>query len=331
MMTSPRSLCIPALIAGALFLPGSDGPAPAWSSSGAQTVIANPHGDCLTLRDRDGDIIENLLIGPCAGHGISLVNSRNVTFRRVTILDTEKMGLYILGSQGIVVEESRITNTLSGIHAQSSTAVKVRCNTFIDVRGPIPRGQFVQFNTVSGAGNAVRCNAMRSRPGRGIPEDAISLYRSSGLPQSPILVERNLIVGGGPSQSGGGIMLGDDGGAHAEARANILVDPGQYGIAVASGHDFSILGNLVFARAQPFTNVGISVWNQYASACRDVTVLGNRVRWTGKDGRPNPYWNAGNCGPVKGESDNTLDAPLTAEIASLQEPDCECRTAGRGR
>ena len=83
-------------------------------------------------------------------------------------------------------------------------------------------------------------------------------------------------------------MLGDGGGSYQVAEGNDLVDPGQYGIAVASGDHMTIRNNRVYARAQTFTNVGISVWNQYPHACRDITVEGNFVKWQSKDGSAKP-------------------------------------------
>jgi hypothetical protein len=121
----------------------------------------------------------------------------------------------------------------------------------------VPRGQFVQFDKVVGGENRISCNVGRNQPGQGTPEDAISLYKSHGAQNLPISVLYNLIIGGGPSDSGGGIMLGDDGGSYQLAKGNILIDPGQYGIGVASGNNMTIADNLVYARKQPFTNVGI--------------------------------------------------------------------------
>ena len=59
--------------------------------------------------------------------------------------------------------------------------------------------------------------------------------------------------------SGGGIMLGDDGGAYEVAERNVLVDPGQYGIGVASGNNMTVRDNRIYGRKQDFTNVGIYV------------------------------------------------------------------------
>lgn len=124
-------------------------------------------------------------------------------------------------------------------------------------------------------------------------------------------------------------MLGDDGGAHIVARANILIDPGQYGIAVASGEHMSIVDNLVFAKQQPFTNVGIYVWNQYPHICDNVTVRGNHVRWQSKSGQPNPWWDGENCGKIIDSDKNSFSAALTPRIEQIQAPECSCKTNGR--
>lgn len=127
---------------------------------------------------------------------------------------------------------------------------------------------------------------MENRPGESNPEDGINLYVSSGTAASPIVVEGNRIRGGGPSTSGGGTLLGDGGktSAYQISRFDVLADPGQYGTAVAGGSQMTIEGNVVYARQQAFTNVGIYAWDQYASACSDVTVKNNRVDWTSKNG-----------------------------------------------
>ena len=124
-------------------------------------------------------------------------------------------------------------------------------------------------------------------------------------------------------------MLGDDGGSYQVAEGNDLVDPGQYGVAVSSGDHMSIRNNRVYARPQKFTNVGISVWNQYPHECRDITVEGNTVKWQSKTGRPNPYWNGRNCGAVAGIASNNFAAALTPAMIATQSPHCACRTEGR--
>ncbi|MCP1550550.1 MULTISPECIES: right-handed parallel beta-helix repeat-containing protein [Methylorubrum] len=319
-----RGMSLATLAALALLAPWP--PAPARAEETRRT-LSDPSGPCLVLRDVSDRTIEGLDLGPCGGEGVRIERSRNVTIRNLTIRDTGNVGIYIEGSEGVIIEENRIENTLSGIRALSSTGVEVRCNSVRNVRGPIPAGQFVQFDKVTGPGNGISCNIGENEPGRGVPEDAISLFQSRGEAGRPILVSRNRLVGGGPSQSGGGIMLGDGGGAYLEARDNLLIDPGQYGIAVASGSHMTIAGNVVIARPQLFTNVGISVWNQYAEPCHTVTVSGNSVDWRARTGRPNPWWDAKNCAGTLWTLNRTL--PLDPQRETAAQPACACRTAGR--
>jgi hypothetical protein len=110
-----------------------------------------------------------------------------------------------------------------------------------------------------------------------------------------IIAVGNWIRGGGPSPSGGGIMTGDGGGSYILVEDNILVNPGQYGLAIASGTHIMILNNLVYGKRLPFANVGLYVWNQYDSECADNIVQGNMINYTNRDGVSNPCWNAGNC------------------------------------
>ncbi len=291
--------------------------------------LTNASGSCLALHGLKDAVIADLDIGPCGGNGIELIDSHNVTIRNVRIAGTQQSGIYALGSSSIQVTESYISDTISGIYAVSSTLIDVSCNTIENPRGPIPRGQFVQFDKVTGANNRISCNVGRNEPGRGQPEDAISLYQSNGTPQSPITVAGNLIVGGGPSESGGGIMLGDDGGSYLLAEDNILVDPGQYGIAVASGNNMTIRGNSILGRKQAFTNVGIYTWNQYPHACHSITVEGNEVKWTSKFSQPNPYWDGENCGRIEGIRHNNFAADLTPQIAERKPVNCACKSQGR--
>ncbi|MGB2609396.1 MAG: hypothetical protein WBC80_10495 [Isosphaeraceae bacterium] len=149
-------------------------------------------------------------------------------------------------------------------------------------------GQLAQFDKVTGGGNRINHNLALNILGKSNPEDVINIYKSSGTLDDPIQVIGNKIRGGGPSDSGGGIMTGDSGGAYIVVKDNILVDPGQYGIAIAGGHHIQILDNKVFGKRQSFTNVGTHVWNQSKAPCHDHSVKGNRVRWFNKGGMENP-------------------------------------------
>lgn len=196
--------------------------------------IQNPNGDCVVVNSGANVIIENSYIGPCKGKAISVSNARDVHVRH-----------------------NYIKRASSGLYAHKLSGVRFHNNKVQDVLGPRPRGQMVQFNNVTGANNAIYLNIALNTPGASLPEDVVNLYMSSGTAGSPITVRENYLRGGGPSTSGGGIMLGDNGGSFETADRNILVDPGQYGIAVAGGNDMKITANQVFAKKQDFTNVGI--------------------------------------------------------------------------
>src|SRR5262249_17148471 len=98
--------------------------------------------------------------------------------------------------------------------------------------------------------------------------------------------------------------IGDGGGRYVIVTQNVVVDSGQYGIGVAGGSDIQLIGNLVLGRQQPFTNVGMYVWNQSQSSCENITVRENRVRWLDSKGAPNAFWTSGNCGVLAGLESN---------------------------
>jgi hypothetical protein len=185
-----------------------------------------------------------------------------------------------------------------------SERIEVLHNRFYEAQGPLPRGQFVQFNKVFGSGNRIAFNHGENTLGISQAEDAINIFESSGVPSSPILIEGNVIVGGGPSLSGGGILLGDYGGHDIEARRNTLIDPGQYGIGVAGGTDITVEHNKVIAKQQSFTNVGIYVWAQKGQDCAHISIRNNYVRWVNNHGKSNPWWDANDCGKIDGLQDN---------------------------
>lgn len=253
--------------------------------------IENPDGVCIQLVNCENIRIEKCVLGPSKGEGVAISDCKN-----------------------IMVIENKMEHIRSGVFAHRSQGISVEKNYFKNIQGPFPRGQFVQFDKVTGAGNRVNDNFGENIQGESYPEDAINMYKSSGTESDPIQIMRNKIRGGGPSGSGGGIMTGDDGGGYIIVKDNILVDPGQYGIAIASGTHIQILDNQVYARQQPFTNVGIYVWNQYAPECTHHIVRGNKVNWTNRDGAKNSAWNSGNCGAVEGWDQNEWNAAIDASI-----------------
>jgi hypothetical protein len=247
--------------------------------------VSNPGGTCIEVTNSTNVIIRNVTMGPCGGEAI-----------------------YLSDVDGASITGNFVSDTDNGVLVHRSTSVVVDGNAFIDAGR-----NFVQFDKVDGAGSSISANRGQNPLGGSNAEDFISVYQSNGTSDSPIRVVGNRLRGGGPSNSGSGIMLGDGGGSHQYVADNILVDPGQVGIGVASGTNIRVVGNDVYSASQPWSNVGIYVWNQYGSACNDIEVSANRVDWTAAGGYSNPWWGGGGCGSTV-VSGNDWEASLGPDI-----------------
>ncbi|NOY61680.1 MAG: hypothetical protein GXP10_00765 [Gammaproteobacteria bacterium] len=279
--------------------------------------ITNPNGTCLDIKNGASNIIiENSEIGPCKRNGIYIKQSSRITIRGVYIHNTKDNAVVVTQSSNVDVTQSTINDVMTGVYAVESEAINVSNNSFLNMQGPYPRGQFVQFNNVTGPGLRINNNTGINELGSSFAEDAINLYKSSGTPADPMQINGNVIVGGGPSASGGGILVGDNGGSNTIMRNNILVNPGQYGMAVTGGRNHIVENNLIFGKQQSFTNVGLYIWDQHNSNCGNITIRGNQVNWTNKAGSKNGVWNKGNCGTITGWSDNDWNANIDASIAN---------------
>ena len=249
---------------------------------------------CIVLRDCYNVTISNCILGPSHDYGVYLYNCHNITIVNCSFM-----------------------NNYGGVYAESCTGIRVDNNQFANVRGGFPRGQYVQFNGVTGAGNEIKNNVGENvfEPCCRAPQDLINLYMSSGTAASPILIDGNKLRGGGPSGSGGGIMTGDNGGDYQTVQNNILVDPGQYGIAVAGGNNNSLLNNKVYGRLQHFTNVGMYVSKMPgASTCNNILVQGNAVNYTDSIGVLSPFWpDVKTCSGI-GDINNNWNATFGPEI-----------------
>jgi hypothetical protein len=277
--------------------------------------ISNPNGHCIEVRNNSRNIrIENSEIGPCSHHGIYFFGGGNHTVKNSYIHDAKGLGIAVEFADLVTVTDNRIERVASGVYASRSTRLAVEYNQMLNMMGPHPAGAFVQYSEVNGGGSRIRCNVGENIMGQSVPEDAINIYASKGTSADPIQVVGNKIRGGGPSISGGGINLADTDGAHIVARENILVDPGQYGIAISGGNYIQIQNNLVYGRQQPFTNVGITAWVAYPSIpCSNVSISGNTVNWVNSAGEATPAWTDGKCGAIDWNS-NTFGAVIDSSI-----------------
>lgn len=266
--------------------------------------------------------ISGLSITAGSGPAISISNAINVRITMCRLLNgttLDSVGIYLYKCTNVSIDFCYFSNVSSGIVASTSTRLYIADNQFLNMLGPKPRGQFVQLIECYGPGNSIIKNLGENILGQSIPEDAINIYNSNGTADSPIRVAWNKIRGGGPSPTGGGIILGDQGGSYQTALENTLVNPGQYGIAVAGGSNMSLKGNLVYGSKQPFTNVGVVAMDWYNSNSKNIEISGNRVNYTSSLGFQNPIWNGGNMGPITGLDTNKWgDMTLSPSILPTQ-------------
>lgn len=284
-------------------------------------LALNAHAASVVINNQHDLIIDGAYYTSTTGDCLTISNSTNVVVRNSDFINCYGVGAYIYNSSNVRVRASFFENVNGGMYAVLSNTVKAVNNRFKNISrtGHMDdaRGQFVQFDTVTGTGNLIERNIGINEPGISDPEDAVNLYNSSGTAASPIMVQDNCFKGGGPSDSGGGIMAGDSGGSNQVVQNNTLVDVGQYGIGLAGGTNIKALNNWIYGQQQPFTNVGMYVWNQSGGACSNITVHGNHIDYENSDGYQNPYWNAENCGTVVGESFNYFGEQFPAIDCTL--------------
>ncbi|MGB5943803.1 MAG: right-handed parallel beta-helix repeat-containing protein [Leeuwenhoekiella sp.] len=263
---------------------------------GAQFCGPYTASGAISLSGISNQTISGLEISGITGNGIRLYNCNNIIIENNSINSCSGNGIELLNCTNVIIRNNRIEDIASGLYAVRSSGIQFTYNSVKNVNGPYPRGQMAQFNEVNGGINKVSHNISVNVLGESYPEDIINLYKSNGTAENPIEVKGNWIRGGGPSPNGGGIMTGDMGGSWVVVEDNILVDPGQYGIAIASGTNITINNNLVYGKQQSFTNVGIYAWEQYGLPCHSNTMTNNTSTFTHRDGFVNNSWIAGNGG-----------------------------------
>ena len=262
--------------------------------------------------------IKGLEIANPTGHSISLTNCSNITIQNCKLGPSKMEGVYLYNCTNVTITNCTMEKVQTGVLAESCSGIKFEYNEVKNVQGPFPRGQMILLANCSGGGNSISFNISENILGQSYPEDIINMYMSSGTADSPIIISNNWIRGGGPSMSGGGIMLGDNGGSYVLVENNILVDPGQYGIGIASGHHIKVINNKVYGRKQDFTNVGLFAWEQYKLECHHITIANNEVNFTHRDGFLNNWWFSDNVGIVAGKATNLYSPNLTPNVLPIQ-------------
>ncbi|MFM7023178.1 MAG: right-handed parallel beta-helix repeat-containing protein [Flavobacteriales bacterium] len=256
-----------------------------------------------------------------SGAAIYLTSCNNVVITNCTFsLNSGIIGVQLSKCSNVEITGCYFENVNSGVYAINCTGgINIHCNAFKNIAGAKPRGQVVQFNTCAGAGNRINYNTLDYTYGSGNPEDLVNMYASSGTVADPIQIIGNQFRGGGPSTSGGGIMLGDNGSHDIRCEDNILVDVGQYGISAPSGYNLTIINNKVYGSKKTWTNVGIYVGLQseitagYTCAGSTIQVKNNLVNFTNKNGVVNGWYNCSCCSGVV-QSGNDFKSTITSAV-----------------
>ena len=208
----------------------------------------------ITIRNTTGVGLNPNVVGKCAGRFASIEGFASVTIENCSMDHTA--GIYLLDYAG-------------NRSADQSVHILRNCAHDIDGRHSDGQGgyatgaelvQFAQLDKVRHvAGVEIAWNEVINEPDASAVEDNISIYLSSGTPESPIRIHDNFIRGGYPldpakeSYSGGGIMLGDgvdkkgpDGDpGYVVAEHNQVMDTVNYGIAISAGHYCQIIANRI--------------------------------------------------------------------------------------
>ena len=235
-----------------------------------------------------------------------------------------KLAIYLDNCKNVTIYDNTFENVQTGLVAHNSEGIKFDYNDVTNVVGPLRGGETIgnmaQFDKVRGAGNSISYNVSENFAGESAPEDLININQSHGTVQSPIMIKGNWIRGGGPSGSGGGIILGDVGGSYQIAEDNIVVDGGQYGMSIAGGHNITMRNNKIYGSRKPYTNVGLYANNWYPDRgqSHSIVVENNAVNYFNNSGNLNNFWWGDNVGTIAGRNTNRHDPNLSPSILPKQ-------------
>lgn len=281
--------------------------------------ITSTSGPCVKVAPGATDVtITGNEIGPC-GSGV------------------DDVGVLVQArASRVTISNNAIHNVASGVlMADAYNPLVFSYNTVWDVRGPFPRGQMVQFAGVSGdAGQSKIIGNVSDKQRSTITttyEDHINLYKTSGSQAHPILIACNKLRGsatandkttGEDTSNGSGIMVGDNGGAWAEVRNNVVVYTPNTGIGIAGGDHLTVADNLIYNRgtaAGSMTQEAVTVFPFLGYQPTNVVVTGNRGTsraWKhGSTGQVvDSYWADPSVTGVTLSGNNFNDGSLTADI-----------------
>lgn len=190
------------------------------------------------------------------------------------------IGVFLQNCYNITIDYNVFDKTATGCYALFCTsAIVFEFNHDSNEQGPYPRGQMIQLNQCSGPGYKIENNISRSDTGIGNYEDHINIYKSNGTNTSPIIIQGNWIYGGGPSSTGSGITLADNGGSYQTALHNIVVNSGHVGMQVAGGTYITVEYNTIYSKITLNSHVGLGYGNYSGLSTNNVLMGHNTIQW----------------------------------------------------
>jgi hypothetical protein len=265
-----------------------------------------------------GDSINNLGGSSVLIH---LTNCSNIRITHNKLMNSSNTAIQLDNCYNVQIDSNYASNVRDGVHANYCPmgGINVHHNYFLNMNGPFPAGNAVQFNNIGGGGNRVMFNNIENIAGQAQhPQDLISVYQSNGLPGDSIMVEYNMIRGGQIiNDSGGaaGIVLGDVGGSYQVARYNIVVDGGYVGMQVQGGSHIKMDHNTVYGSGTAYANDGISFGNYSGAASIDVTISYNKIKFINRFGSEvDTYWDLTTAYVPAGASTNIVHALIDATV-----------------
>src|SRR5262249_35862609 len=180
-------------------------------------------GDAITVTN-DNVIIRNCRIYHEGGDGIHLNGASNVTIENCEIINSsppagnggetsEIDNIWAYASPSLTVDHVTLRDGSSGMYLLASPGATLSNVEGYNFHGPMPRGQFVQFDK---SGNSSLTNFyVYNDPAHSHPADNVSVY------YSPNVTISNGLIDGNNSNDGVGVMFeGDSGGgkvSHVDA------------------------------------------------------------------------------------------------------------------
>jgi hypothetical protein len=286
--------------------------------------ITNPNGDCINAAGGSQITVTNSMIGPCGGRGIVVTNTASAVVQNNYVHDVVRESILTQSNPLQTIRYNTIQNAGFGIYVVNNsnnvTQSNVDYNQINNITGVTGKNaSAVQYNSVAGPNNTISCNVyyQPSPPPTGFTGtcDSFSLYLSSGTANSPVRVVGNRINGSGDYWNCGGIMLtdgdtgaGTTGPGYVYAGDNYLLNPGNYGIHVSTGHDVTIDSNFIYSDNYDFYNptnntygpgqTGISTFDVYSEPCTNISVTNNTVFFLSSYGGVNNIVVYSTCSPA---------------------------------